>query len=47
LKFVYQIQTTLREWQQQAPEAQPATAPEDRNPSPAPKPAANGPAGRT
>ena len=46
LKFVYQIQTTLREWQQQAPEAQPATnAPGD--PSPTKKPAGNPPAGRT
>jgi len=53
LKFVYQIQTTLREWQQQAPEAQPAPSPDispgrsPGNPSPARKPAANPPAGRT
>jgi len=47
LKFVYQIQTTLREWQQQAPEAQPATSPETGNPSPAQKPVANPPTGKT
>jgi len=47
LKFVYQIQTTLREWQQQAPEAQPAANPETGNPSPSQKPAANPPTGRT
>ncbi len=53
LKFVYQIQTTLREWQQQAPEAQPATNSESSpgrspgDPSPTKKPAGNPPAGRT
>jgi anti-sigma factor RsiW len=47
LKFVYQIQTTLREWQQQAPEAQPAATPETGNPAPARKPAANPPSGKT
>jgi hypothetical protein len=53
LKFVYQIQTTLREWQQQAPEAQPAATPETSpgqspdDSSPTRKPAASAPAGRT
>ena len=47
LKFVYQIQTTLREWQQQAPEAQPAATPETGNPPPARKPAASTSTGRT
>jgi Putative zinc-finger len=53
LKFVYQIQTTLREWQQQAPEAQPAATPETspgKSPgdaSPAKKPAASQATGRT
>ena len=53
LKFVYQIQTTLREWQQQAPEAQPAASPET-SPGPTPgeslparKPAASPSTGRT
>lgn len=47
LKFVYQIQNTLREWQQQAPEAQPATNPDTGNQSPARKPATGPPSGRT
>jgi hypothetical protein len=53
LKFVYQIQTTLREWQQQVPEAQPAATPETspgRSPgdsSPNRKPGASATTGRT